>query len=226
MQSEPAPEHDESPSPPHGPVALRHVPLSHTPAPDDPQFEPASTHLPPAQHPRPAHTFPKQQGCPAVPHATHLPAEQARPPAEQKSEPRVLDVSEQHDCPSPPQVPQPPSAVDEQVPGTIPPHAAPGATHLPPAQQPPPAQVLLPQHGWLGPPHVWKVPVTHTVVGLDPDWPDATHLWVATSRQAPSAHAVAPGHGGAPATPQYSQSLAAKHPRSVPQLFPTSTHVW
>jgi len=169
MQSEPAPEHDESPRPPQLPAAVRHTPLSQTPAPDEPQFDPASTHLPPAQHPGPAQMPPSQHGCPAAPHALHLPAEHESPPPVQKSPPRVLDESVQQDWPSPPQAPQPPSAADEHVPDTVPPHELPATTHLPPAQHPPPAQTSLPQHGWFGPPHVTNVPVWHTLFGFVPD---------------------------------------------------------
>ena len=119
----------------------------------------------------------------------------------QKSGARLLDESSQHAWPSPPHVPQPPSAVVEQVP-SVPPQAAPGPTHLPLAQQPPPAHVLLAQQGWPGPPHVTRVPALQTALAFAPDCPGAMHLRVATSKQAPPVHVVMPGHARVPATPQ------------------------
>jgi hypothetical protein len=95
--------------------------------------------------------------------------EHARPPPVQKSGARLLDESSQHDCPSPPQDPHPPKAVPEHVPVRVPPQGAPAETHLPLAQHPPAEQVLLPQQGCPGPPHVWKVPATQTALVTDPD---------------------------------------------------------
>lgn len=150
-------EHDEplwDPSPPQSAAALRQTPLSQTP-PEllELQFEPAATHLPLTQQPRPAQEFPSQQGSPGPPQVAQVLPEQPRPDPVQKLDADRLLVPAQQLCPSPPQLPQPPSAVSEQAPVRVPPHATPGATHLSPAQQPPPAHVLLPQHGWPAPPH-------------------------------------------------------------------------
>jgi hypothetical protein len=120
----------------------------------------------------------------------------------QKSGARLFDESSQHDWPSPPQVPQPPSTVAEQLPAKVPPHAAPGVTHLPLAQQPPAEQLLFAQHGCPGPPHATNVPAEQTAFGFAPACPEATHLLDATSRHAPPAHFVAPGHTAVAATPQ------------------------
>jgi hypothetical protein len=60
----------------------------------------------------------------------------------------------QHDCPSPPQLPQPPKALDEQVPVKVPPHAVPASTHLPPAQHAAPSHSWCPQHGCPLPPQL------------------------------------------------------------------------
>ena len=120
----------------------------------------------------------------------------------QKSGERLLDESSQHDCPSPPQVPQPPSAVAEQVPVRVPPHAAPAMGHLPFEQHPPPEQVRFAQHGWPGPPHGTKEPAEQTALAFAPDCPGATHLLVAASKHAAPVHVVVPGHAEVPATPQ------------------------
>jgi hypothetical protein len=103
---------------------------------------------------------------------------------------------------SPPHVPHPPGAVAPQLPVSVPPHIAPGATHLPPAQQPAPAHVLLPQQARPSAPHAWNDPDTHTVAASEPDSPGATHRFVTGSRHAPLAQVVAPGHATVPATPQ------------------------
>jgi hypothetical protein len=154
----------------------------------------------------------------------HVLPEHARPGPLQKFGARLLDESLQHDWPSPPHAPQPPGVVDAHVPSE-PPQELPGAIHLPPTQQPAPPHVLFPQHGWFGPPHACRVPFAQTASGFDPDCPGATHFLVAASKHAPPVQVVAAGHAGAPATPQYSQSFLAKHPLSVPHVFPTSTHV-
>lgn len=208
-------EHDEPlwyPRPPQFAAALRQVPLSQTPELLEPQFEPAATHWPLTQHPSPAQTLPPQQGSPGPPQVAHLPPEQPRPdPVQKLDADRLLEPAQQL-CPSPPQLPHPPSAVSEQLPLSVPPQAAPGATHFPPAQQAPPAQVLLSQQGWFVPPHAWRVPATQTVLGLVPEAPGATQRCAVASRHAPFEHVDAPGHGGVPATPQYSHSFFAKQP--------------
>jgi len=131
------------------PAALRHMPLSQTPGVelDVEQFEPASTHLPLTQQPSPAQVLPSQQGSPGAPQVLHVPPEHPRSaPVQKLAAERLLDPWQQV-CPSPPHVPQPPSASVEQVPVSVPPHVAPPATHFPPAQHPVPLHSLLPQHG-------------------------------------------------------------------------------
>jgi hypothetical protein len=135
------------PRPPQVAAALRQTPLSHTPfvLDDVEQFEPAATHVPLTQQPRPAQVLPSQHGSPGAPHVLHVPPAQPRSPPVQKLAAERLLCPWQQVCPSPPQVPQPPKALVEHVPVKVPPHAAPAATHLPPAQQPAPSHWLLPQ---------------------------------------------------------------------------------
>jgi hypothetical protein len=81
------------PSPPQSPAALRQTPLSHTPfvEPDVEQFEPAATHEPLTQQPRPSQVLPSQHGSPGAPHDLHVLPEHARPPPVQKlADERVL----------------------------------------------------------------------------------------------------------------------------------------
>jgi hypothetical protein len=132
---------DCEPSPPQVPVALRQLPLSQMPLVLlVPQFEPAATHLLLTQHPSPPHTFPAQHGSPGPPQVWHRELEHPSPPPVQKFELDPLGP-EQQVCPSPPHVPHPPGALAPQTPVKVPPHADPEATHLPPAQQPPPPHV-------------------------------------------------------------------------------------
>jgi hypothetical protein len=191
------------PRPPHVAAALRHTPLSQTPPDADPvQLEPAATHLLLTQQPRPAHVLPSQQGWPGPPQVAQLLPLHARPePVQKLAAERLLEPAQQL-WPSPPQVPQPPGAVSEQAPVSVPPHAAPAATHLSPAQQASPAHTLLPQHGWFTAPQLWNDPATHTVFGFDPDAPGATQRFVVASRHEPLVHPTAPGHGAVPAMPQ------------------------
>lgn len=136
------------PRPPHVAAALRHAPLSQTPPDADPvQFEPAATHLLLTQQPRPAHVLPSQHGSPGPPHVAQLLPLQASPEPVQKLAAERLLAPAQQLWPSPPQLPQPPGAVAEHVPESVPPHAAPGATHLSPAQHALPPHTLFPQHG-------------------------------------------------------------------------------
>jgi hypothetical protein len=108
----------------------------------------------------------------------------------------------QHACPSPPQAPQPPYALDEHLPVSVPPHAAPASTHFPPAQHDAPLHSWCPQHGSPLPPQLWNAPSRHTLLAVEPDSPGAMHVCSTGSRQAPLEHDDAPGHAGVPATPQ------------------------
>lgn len=124
------------------PAELRQTPLSQTPrvVDDVEQFEPAATQLPLTQQPRPSHELPSQQGSPGAPHDLHVPPEHdSSLPVQKLADERLLEPAQQV-CPSPPQAPHPPKALDEHVPLRAPPHAAPAATHLPPAQQAAPLQ--------------------------------------------------------------------------------------
>jgi hypothetical protein len=137
---------DCEPRPPHVPEALRQLPLSHTPLVLlVPQLVPAATHLPLTQQPSPAHVLSAQHASPGPPHVWHFPPEHPRPEPVQKFELEPLDGPWQQLCPSPPHVPHPPGALAAQLPASVPPHAPPGATHLPPAQHAPAPHVLLPQ---------------------------------------------------------------------------------
>jgi hypothetical protein len=182
---------------------VRQVPLSHTPPEVDVlQFEPAATHFPPTQQPSPAHVLPSQQPSPGAPQALHaLPLHPRPAPVQKLAVDREL-LPWQQLWPSPPHAPQPPSALAEQFPVSVPPQAAPGATHLSPAQHAPLAHALSPQHAWPIPPQAWKMPNAQTVAGLDPEAPGAMHRCVVGSWHAPYEQAVAPGQGGVPATPQ------------------------
>jgi hypothetical protein len=122
--------------------------------PDVEQFEPAATHEPLTQQPSPSQVLPSQHGSPGAPHDLQVLPEHERPPPVQKLAAERLLEPWQQDCPSPPQLPQPPNALDEHVPVSVPPQAAPGSTHFPPAQHDAPLHSWCPQHGWPVPPQL------------------------------------------------------------------------
>jgi hypothetical protein len=171
----PGPLQHACPAPPQEPEGPWQLPLA-AQVPNMPQLPPLATHLPPAQQP-PLHVELWQQGCPAAPQATTLPAAHTMPVAPAWPEATHL-----------PPWQQPPPAQVLPAQQTSP--AAPQTSHFPPWQVPPlrqaapvatqteetrsqhPAAQLAPaQQGWPGPPQTAQVllpPQTRPAPQLEP----------------------------------------------------------
>lgn len=140
-----------------------------------------------SQQPPPVHELPGQHGWPGPPHGEQLSfAPQARPEAVQKL--AWFPPPLQHCWPAPPQLEHAPPVHWP----SCGPHVIAEATHVVPAQQPPPVHVEFAQHGCPGPPQATKEPPTQSWP-FAPTAPAGTQL--PASRQAPPRHMVPP-HAG------------------------------
>ena len=161
---------------------------------------PGATQVPPTQQPSPKQTLPSQHGPPGMPQTLHVDELQAVPAPVQNV---PLELEPQQLWPTPPQLPQPPYSVCEQLPASAP-QLAPAATQVLLTQHASGAQPRDSQHGWPTAPQLWNVPLTQTVPAADPVAPLGTQVFQAASRQEPSVQDVAPAQGRASATPHVS----------------------
>lgn len=170
--------------------------------------------LPLHTSPVPPQVWPEQHGCPAPPHAAHVPDTQL-------TDAPVHSAPVQQSCPLAPHVPQLPF---EHTPPTVG-QVEPLPVHTPLTQQPPFAQVLDAQHASPGPPQWVQMPrplpvhaeLASQVRPAQHICPAPPHAWHTPPTHAPLVQVV-PQHG-APSVPQPAMSPTEASSAELPLLL-------